>query len=240
MIRLAKLLKEEKEFIIWGVPPGERDEVVAYTKAKSMPEAKKVMDILKQKYGLTKLRVQVIDLSQEFDLKKAFGGTVKESVNEDIVTAGLAFLTSLAIRFLLPSVFDGLMATLYDIRNFVSPPKYIKFLKQLENNDEFNRQFMDLVKERGGMEKFANRMYSNQVALGKLPALRTALEKFYKEEGLDKEQSKSVEKSILYAIKEQIKLNWPKVLDMLKKKYPEQEAEAWLKPASPLLEKRKR
>ena len=77
MIKLKTLIKEEKEFIIWGVPPGERDEVVAYTKAKSMPEAKKVMDILKQKHGLTKLRVQVIDLSQTYDLKKAFSSTVR-------------------------------------------------------------------------------------------------------------------------------------------------------------------
>lgn len=77
MITLKSLLKEEKEFIIWGVPPGERDEVVAYTKAKSMPDAKKVMDILKQKHGLTKLRVQVIDLSQTYDLKKAFSSTVR-------------------------------------------------------------------------------------------------------------------------------------------------------------------
>lgn len=77
MISLKSLLKEEKEFIIWGVPPGERDEVVAYTKAKSMPEAKKVMDILKQKHGLTKLRVQVIDLSQTFDLKKSFTNTLR-------------------------------------------------------------------------------------------------------------------------------------------------------------------
>jgi hypothetical protein len=77
MIKLTTLLKEEKEFIIWGVPAGERDEVVAYTKAKSMPEAKKVMDILKQKHGLTKLRVQVIDLSQTYDLKKSFSSVVR-------------------------------------------------------------------------------------------------------------------------------------------------------------------
>ncbi len=77
MISLKSLLKEEKEFIIWGVPPGERDEVVAYTKAKSMPEAKKVMDILKQKHGLTKVRVQVIDLSQTYDLKKSFTNTIR-------------------------------------------------------------------------------------------------------------------------------------------------------------------
>lgn len=75
--KLSEILKEQKEFIIWGVPPGERDEVVAYTKAKSMPEAKKVMDILKLKHGLTKLRVQVIDLSQTYDLKKSFTNTLR-------------------------------------------------------------------------------------------------------------------------------------------------------------------
>lgn len=77
MIKLKSLLNEEKEFIIWGVPPGEKDEVVAYTKAKNMPEAKRVIDILKTKHGLTKLRIQIIDLSQTFDLKKTFGRTVK-------------------------------------------------------------------------------------------------------------------------------------------------------------------
>lgn len=77
MIRLKHLLTEQKEFIIWGVPPGEKDEIVAYTQAKSMPEAKKVMELLSKKYGVTKLRVQVIDLSQEYDLKKTFGGTVR-------------------------------------------------------------------------------------------------------------------------------------------------------------------
>ena len=75
--KLFEILKEQKEYIIWGVPPGERDEVIAFTKAKSMPEAKKVMDILKQKHGLTKLRVQVIDLSQQYDLKKSFSNTVR-------------------------------------------------------------------------------------------------------------------------------------------------------------------
>jgi hypothetical protein len=79
MIKLTDILNEaagKKEYIIWGVPPGERDEVIAYTKAQSPSEAKKVMDILKNKHGLTKLRLQVLDLSQEFDLNKTFGKTV--------------------------------------------------------------------------------------------------------------------------------------------------------------------
>ena len=80
MIRLTNLIKEanKKEYIIWGVPPGQRNEDVLYTKADSPAEAKRVMDILKNEHGCTKLRVQVLDLSKELDLKKAFGSTVNK------------------------------------------------------------------------------------------------------------------------------------------------------------------
>jgi len=79
MIRLSDILSEsnKKEYIIWGVPPGQRNEDVLYTKADSPAEAKRVMDILKTKHGCTKLRVQVLDLSKELDLNKTFGNTVK-------------------------------------------------------------------------------------------------------------------------------------------------------------------
>ena len=80
-IKKGETLKEanKKEYIIWGIPPGERDEDVLYTKADSPAEAKRVMDILKNEHGCTKLRVQVLDLSKELDLKKTFGGTVNKS-----------------------------------------------------------------------------------------------------------------------------------------------------------------
>ena len=79
-MKLKDLLNEanKKEYIIWGVPPGERNEDVLYTKADSPAEAKRVMDILKNEHGCTKLRVQVLDLSKELDLKKAFGSTVNK------------------------------------------------------------------------------------------------------------------------------------------------------------------
>jgi hypothetical protein len=88
MIKLTNLLNEasKKEYIIWGIPPGERDEAILFTNAENMPEAKRVMDILKDKHGCTKLRVQVLDLSKELDLKKTFGGTVKKETKLNEVT----------------------------------------------------------------------------------------------------------------------------------------------------------
>ena len=70
------LIKEapKNEYIVWGVPKGEKDEMIMYTKAKNFNQAKKVVDVLEKKHGVTKLRIQVLDLSQELsvnDFKKA-------------------------------------------------------------------------------------------------------------------------------------------------------------------------
>ncbi len=79
MIKLKQILSEstKTEYIIWGIPPGERDEEILYTKAKSGGEAKKVCDILTQKHGCTKCRVQTLNLSQDTDFSQEFGNTIK-------------------------------------------------------------------------------------------------------------------------------------------------------------------
>ncbi len=64
---------KKEEFVIWGVPEGQKDEVVVYTKAKTEGEAKKVMKILKDKHNVTKVRLQIIDFSTEID----FVGAIK-------------------------------------------------------------------------------------------------------------------------------------------------------------------
>lgn len=65
-----------KEYVIWGVPPGEVDEQILYTLAKSMDEANAVMKVLATKHGATAMHVQVIDLSQPVNFGKMFAGTI--------------------------------------------------------------------------------------------------------------------------------------------------------------------
>ena len=79
MIKLKQILSEstKTEYIVWGIPPGERDEEILYTKAKSSSEAKKVCDILTQKHGCKKCRVQILNLSQDTDFSQEFGNTIK-------------------------------------------------------------------------------------------------------------------------------------------------------------------
>ena len=70
MTQLLRLLGEninesKKEFVIWGIPPGKRQEDILYTKAKSHSEAKKIIKILTAKHGVTKARIQVLDMAQD-------------------------------------------------------------------------------------------------------------------------------------------------------------------------------
>ena len=60
----GEIHESEKEFPIWGMPPGAKREELLYTKAKSHAEAKKIVKILTDKHGVTKARIQVLDLAQ--------------------------------------------------------------------------------------------------------------------------------------------------------------------------------
>lgn len=64
MTQSAEIHESEKEFPIWGIPPGAKREELLYTKAKSHAEAKKIVKILTDKHGVTKARIQVLDLAQ--------------------------------------------------------------------------------------------------------------------------------------------------------------------------------
>jgi hypothetical protein len=67
-----------KEYVIWGIPPGETDEQPLYTRAKSMDDARDVMKILAAKHGARAMHVQVIDLSEPVDFGKVFAGTITQ------------------------------------------------------------------------------------------------------------------------------------------------------------------
>lgn len=54
----------EKEFPIWGIPPGKTSEELLYTKATSHAQAKKIAKVLTEKHGCKKVRIQTLDLAQ--------------------------------------------------------------------------------------------------------------------------------------------------------------------------------
>ncbi len=57
----------KKEYAIWGIPKGESDEKLLYTKATTFEEAKTYASVLEGKYGATKTRIQVLDMQEKPD-----------------------------------------------------------------------------------------------------------------------------------------------------------------------------
>ena len=53
-----------KEFAIWGIPPNKTEEDLLFTKATSMKDAEEYVKILTEQYGVTKARIQVLDMSK--------------------------------------------------------------------------------------------------------------------------------------------------------------------------------
>lgn len=51
------------EYPIWGIPPGKTEEDLLYTRARTMEEAKRVCRILETEHGVTRPRIQVLDLT---------------------------------------------------------------------------------------------------------------------------------------------------------------------------------
>jgi len=75
----VKLLNEaQKEFAIWGVPPGKKDEELLYTKAKSQKEADKVKDVLEKKHKCKNVRIQSFTMNKDIakDWKKLTNGEI--------------------------------------------------------------------------------------------------------------------------------------------------------------------
>ncbi len=69
------------EFVVWGIPPGNADEVPLFTKAKSRLGAEKVAKCLEATKGCRKTRVQTFEISEEGlgELTRTFQGRRNKS-----------------------------------------------------------------------------------------------------------------------------------------------------------------
>jgi len=67
-----------KEYIVWGIAPKKDYEEPLYSKARSLKEAEEVKKKLEKDYKCKRCRIQVLDISKEWDARKAFEGTVGE------------------------------------------------------------------------------------------------------------------------------------------------------------------
>lgn len=68
-----------REFIVWGVAPGDEHEQPLYTKARTFEGAERVAKLLERAHGCTHTRVQILDLTTPPDFAGTIAGTAGES-----------------------------------------------------------------------------------------------------------------------------------------------------------------
>jgi hypothetical protein len=163
---------------------------------------------------------QYIDGIKSEDINKQ---NIKESALSSILISVVALLGGAAVKtfgeYFFRSVISGARAVYGDIKNIVAPESYIKFLKKLENNDKFNKEFI----------KFTIDNKKNNILHGKnwidgvteLPSFVSAFKTFATEENFS-----DVDKNeVLDAIKTSMEIAYRTKADViykkLKQKYPE-------------------
>jgi hypothetical protein len=149
--------------------------------------------------------------------------TLNENVIANILIKLIAYAGTIVVRTFLgvfiDRVIDGAMRTYQDVKDIVAPEPYIKFLKGLEKNDTFNKQFIQFaIQNRKGNTLIGNSWIEKVTSL---PAFVEAFDKFTKEEGIEGMNKSNLLRKISKSMWDTYLRNWRGVYAALKKKYPQ-------------------
>jgi BMFP domain-containing protein YqiC len=159
--------------------------------------------------------------------------SVNENLNESEITsllikglvgilaAGGAAVIKVVARTLVDRVIDGAILTYYDIKNIVAPEPYIKFLKELQKNDKFNKEFIGIIlSDKTG--EASSKLF--RILSGDMPPLRSfmeAFDKFTSQQNISGDDKKSLLRKIQSSMAQSYMAGWRDVHKNLKKKYPD-------------------
>jgi len=137
-----------------------------------------------------------------------------------ITTVGAGLIRGFG-SIMVDRVIDGAILTYQDIKNIVAPEPYIKFLKGLEKNDEFNKQFIELTlsQRKPDAKVLLGSAWEN--AMTSLPAFVEAFDKFTAEENISGDAKRFLLARIQRSMREAYMSGWRDIHTVLKKKYPE-------------------
>jgi len=147
-------------------------------------------------------------------------GLEEEQVNENILGNIIAKIAEPLVNYIIGTAIDGLFGYIDDIKNIVAPKPYIKFLKGLEKNDEFNKQFIELIIQR---DKEKNTPLGNEwrELTTNLPAFKEAFDKFAEEQGIKETDKNNLLFKISITMWDTYLRAWKKIHQTLKKRYPD-------------------
>ena len=137
-----------------------------------------------------------------------------------ITTVGAGLIKAFG-SVMVDRVIDGAILTYQDIKNIVAPEPYIKFLKGLEKNDKFNKEFIELTlsQRKPGAKVLLGTELEN--AMTSLPAFIEAFDKFTAEENISGDSKRFLLARIQRSMREAYMSGWRDIHKVLKKKYPE-------------------
>ena len=147
-------------------------------------------------------------------------GLEEEQVNENLLGNIIAKIAASLVNYVIDQAIDGLFGYIDDIKNIVAPKPYIKFLKGLEKNDEFNKQFIELIVRR---DKEKNTPLGNEwrELTTNLPAFKEAFDKFAEEQGIEGRDKSNLLSKISITMWDTYLRAWKEIHKTLKKRYPD-------------------
>jgi len=112
---------------------------------------------------------------------------LNENIIVDILIKAIAWaggiVVSTFLNMFINRVVNGAIRTYQDIKNIVAPEPYIKFLKGLDKNDAFNKQFIEFVIQNKKGDNLVGYRWIEKMTT--LPAFVEAFDKFATKEGID-------------------------------------------------------
>jgi BMFP domain-containing protein YqiC len=203
---------------------GTRGKIIAISD-KSNPKYKKGIVIITPEFGKGNVEISIYT-----DLKNE---SVNETLNESEITsllikglvgilaAGGAAVVKVVARTLVDRVIDGAILTYHDIKNIVAPEPYIKFLKELQKNDKFNKEFIGIIlSDKTG--EASSKLF--RILSGDMPPLQSfveAFDKFTSQQNISGDDKKSLLRKIQNSMAQSYMSGWRDVHKNLKKKYPD-------------------
>lgn len=167
--------------------------------------------------------IKLIDILKEIQNKDK-----KQQLNESILDSFLTLLgtvgAAFAIKFVGPMLVRYVSNTvgnaISSIKGIVKPTNIQKFEKALDNDKQFSKEALQLISDRGGLEKIKD-WEDFAKAVIKLPAFVNLFEKFCEENSIPKNSKDILLIRIEYAMKETMENYGADVVRFIQKKHPE-------------------
>lgn len=137
-----------------------------------------------------------------------------------IATTGAAFLTTVAAPMLVQYVSDTIGNIKSAVQDIVNPTEMQKFEKVLDNDKQFSKEALQLISDRGGLEKIKNWDAFTKAVI-KLPSFINLFEKFCEENNIEKRSQSLLLMLIKNAMNDTMKNYGADVVKFIQKKHPE-------------------